>query len=274
MLAGRAGAGVIIGEAVENFGAEEAPGAFFGHRWLRDENAMPNWTLIRWPALFAAALALPVAAAAAPPPSAPTIPPVAATPLSPVTPQPHRSPPHAATPQPSAAAQPATAAPSAPGAQPASATAAAAASPGAIAVTAWGVSQHSPRGMAEPPPSPSTVTGGPLYIWLTLDGGQAAVDQLQGGTPLGIQIHWTSQTPAVGAPDAVTNLTVGRPDLAPVLAGEVQRTGHFVWHSWARKDTLSPGRWTVSLTDASGQPLQCGTAAPRPCQISFEVGTG
>ncbi|MGH7095553.1 MAG: hypothetical protein ACREFB_18715, partial [Stellaceae bacterium] len=145
---------------------------------------------------------------------------------------------------------------------------------GAITVTSWGLSQTPPQGSATPPPTVIPLSIGPLYVWLTLAGSQAAIDQLQSGTPLAIQIHWTRATPGAGAPDEVTNLAVGRPDLAPVLAGEVQRTGHFVWHSWARKDTLSPGRWTVSLTGASGQPLQCGTAAPHPCLMSLDVGAG
>lgn len=236
---------------------------------------MPQAIRIPGAALCAvAALALPVAAAeaaaATPVRGAPSLPPVAAGPLSPVTPQPG----NAAPPEPQSAAEPQT--PASPSAQPATATAqpAVGAAPGAITVTSWGFSRTSPRGMATPGPTVLPAQKGPLYVWMVLGGNQAAIAQMQSGAAPAIQIHWISATPAVSAPNEVTNLTVGRPGLASVLASEVQRTGHFTWHTWARKDTLSPGRWIVSLTDGSGQPLQCAGPTPHPCQISLEVGAG
>jgi hypothetical protein len=135
-----------------------------------------------------------------------------------------------------------------------------------ISVSTWGFSQTGPAG---PPPVSGATTGRPIYIWFTLDGGQAAVDQLRGGSPMAIQVHWTSDSPAAHAPPLTTSLSVGRPDLAAAFQSEVQRAGSFQWHSWTRKDSLSPGRWTVSLTDPNGQPLTCGQA---PCQLSFDVG--
>lgn len=135
-----------------------------------------------------------------------------------------------------------------------------------ISVSTWGLSQTGPGG---PPPVSAVTPGRPIYVWFTLDGGQAAVDQLQAGRPVAIQVHWTSDNTSGHAPPLTTNLTVGRPDLASTFAGEVQRTGSFQWHSWTRKDALSPGHWTVSLTAPDGQPLTCGQA---PCQLSFDVG--
>jgi len=136
-----------------------------------------------------------------------------------------------------------------------------------IAVSAWGFSQTGPGG---PPPASAASAGRPVYVWFTLDGGQAAFDQLSVGGQVAIQVHWTSESPGPGtqAPPLTTNLSVGRPDLAATFQGEVQRTGSFRWHSWTRKDSLSPGRWTVSLTAPDGQPLVCGQA---PCQLSFDV---
>jgi hypothetical protein len=135
-----------------------------------------------------------------------------------------------------------------------------------IAVSTWGFSQSGPGG---PPPASVASAGRPIYVWFTLDGGQAAVDQLRGGSPVAIQVHWTIDSPSAHAPPLTTALSVGRPDLAATFQGEVQRTGSFHWHSWTRKDSLSPGRWTVSLTDPNGQPIACGQA---PCQLSFDVG--
>ncbi|HEY1795552.1 MAG TPA: hypothetical protein VGG57_05480 [Stellaceae bacterium] len=135
-----------------------------------------------------------------------------------------------------------------------------------IAVSTWGFSQTGPGG---PPPVSVATSGRPIYVWFTLDGGQAAVDQLRSGSPMAIQVHWTNDNPSGHAPPLTTSLTVGRPGLAATFQGEVQRTGSFQWHSWTRKDALSPGRWTVSVTAPDGQPISCGQS---PCQLSFDVG--
>jgi hypothetical protein len=103
---------------------------------------------------------------------------------------------------------------------------------------------------------------------MVLDGGQAAVDQLKSGSQVSIQVHWTNDNAASRAPALTSNLSVGRPAIAATLAGQVAKTGHFQWHSWTRKDALSPGHWTVSLTDPSGQPITCGQG---PCQLSIDV---
>ena len=114
--------------------------------------------------------------------------------------------------------------------------------------------------------------GQPLYLWMTLDGAQTAIDRMQ-SSPLTIQVHWVRENPEAtpGAPDLMTDLTIGRPDMAATLEGVVRRSGCFEWHSWARKDTLSPGTWTVSLTYPDGQPLLCGRDA-EPCRFTINVG--
>jgi hypothetical protein len=107
-------------------------------------------------------------------------------------------------------------------------------------------------------------------LTMTLHGNAAALDQLRSQGRLVIQVHW-QRAGAQGAPDLVTELPVAGPGLVPALAGEVQRQGYFAWHSWAQKDTLSPGPWTVSLTGPDGQPVPC---APQqgPCRFSFTAG--
>lgn len=139
----------------------------------------------------------------------------------------------------------------------------------AIAVSAWRFSQTAPGGGA-PPAAQTASVGRPLYLWLTLDGGQAAIDRMRAGGKVAIQVHWASENPNSHAPALTTSLDVGRPDIAATLAGQVAKTGHFEWHSWTRKDSLSPGRWTVSLTGPDGQPITCGQASG-PCQLSIDV---
>lgn len=116
------------------------------------------------------------------------------------------------------------------------------------------------------------IPGQPVSLSMTLDGTQTAIDRMQAG-PLAIQVHRVRENAgaAPGAPNLVTDLTIGRPDLAAALAGEVRRQGFFEWHSWARKDTLGSGTWTVSLTYPDGQLLRCGPDA-QPCRFTLNVG--
>jgi hypothetical protein len=115
-----------------------------------------------------------------------------------------------------------------------------------------------------------TVPGQPVYLSMTLDGTQAAIERMRADHPPSIQVHWVRESES-GAPNLVTDLTIGQPGLAAALAGEIRRKGYFEWHSWARKDTLSPGTWTVSLTYPDGTPLLCGQDA-QPCRFTINIG--
>jgi hypothetical protein len=141
--------------------------------------------------------------------------------------------------------------------------------PSDLEVVSWGIGPHLGSGTEN-----QLRVGEPLYLWMTLAGGQAAVARLRDQGPIAIEVHWSRADSGgtAGAPDLVTRLTIGQSDLVPVYAGEVQRQGYFEWHSWARKDSLSPGTWQVSLTYADGQPLLCGQSAPRACQFSITIG--
>ena len=118
-----------------------------------------------------------------------------------------------------------------------------------------------------------TVSGRSVYLSMTLDGTQKAIDRMRAGPPLTIQVHWTRDNAgsASGTPNLVTDLTIGRPGLATTLDADVRRKGYFEWHTWARKDNLSPGAWTVSVTYPDGQPLLCGPDA-HPCSFAINVG--
>ncbi len=142
--------------------------------------------------------------------------------------------------------------------------------PPPIAVTEWGFGER-PSGGQPALWAGTAAPGRPLYLWMKLDGTQAAVDRLRTEGRLAIEVHWTRDAGA-GAPNLVTELTVGRPDLAPTFAEQVRRKGSFEWHSWARKDALSRGKWTVSLTCSDGAPVLCGQPATQPCRFSIDVG--
>ncbi len=138
----------------------------------------------------------------------------------------------------------------------------------ALIVSAWGFSR-SPEGGVQ---QAGTLTGGPLYLWFDLRGNERATASLRAHGGLPIEVHWTPPAgPAPSAPPLTTELTIGRPGLAGALEGEVRRTGSFLWHGWAEKTTLSPGRWTVSLTYPDGRPLVCAPAN-RPCSFAIDIG--
>jgi hypothetical protein len=164
------------------------------------------------------------------------------------------APPSAVGPPPAAASPPLPAAP---------APAAAA----GLAVAAW---RLVPQPNAGGPAPAVAARGRPVTLSMILTGGEAAVERLRREGRLRIQVHWQNQSGA-GAPDLVTDLTIGDAGLAPVLEAQIRRKGFFEWHSWARKDTLSPGSWTVSVTRPDGQPLPCGGSSA-PCRFSFDVG--
>ena len=108
---------------------------------------------------------------------------------------------------------------------------------------------------------------------MTLDGTQEAIDRMQAGPPLTIKVRRMRDNAgaAPGAPNLVTALTIGQPGLATTLYGDVRRKGYFEWHTWARKDNLSPGAWTVSVTYPDGQPLACGPDA-QPGSFTINIG--
>lgn len=89
-----------------------------------------------------------------------------------------------------------------------------------------------------------TVPGQPVYLSMTLAGSQAAIDRMRAEGSVTIQVHWVRENAATapGTPNLVTDLTIGRPDLADALEREVNRKGFFEWHSWARKDMRGPGQ--------------------------------
>jgi hypothetical protein len=112
----------------------------------------------------------------------------------------------------------------------------------------------------------------PVYLSMTLHGTQAAIDRMQAGPPLTIQVRWVRDNAdwAPGDPNLVTDLTIGGPEVAAALDGDVRRRGYFEWQTWARRDYLSPGAWTVSVTYPDGQPLSCGPNA-QPCRFTINV---
>jgi hypothetical protein len=142
-----------------------------------------------------------------------------------------------------------------------------------LAVVKWSFSAGSPPDQSGGGPLVATA-GRPLYLSLTVQGGEAAVDQLRTGGGIPIVVHWTraGANAAKGAPDLTSELTIGDRGIASALAGEVEHRGHFDWHTWTRKDTLSPGQWGVSLTYPDGQPVMCGQSAEEPCRFSINVG--
>ena len=141
-----------------------------------------------------------------------------------------------------------------------------------IEVAQWHLSDQA-ENLPNRSPQSDFAAGRPVYLSMTLDGTQEAVDGMRANHPLNIEVHWVRDAgpSPIGAPNLVTSLTIGRRDLADRFEQRVRSQGFFEWHSWARKDTLSPGDWTVSVTRPNGQPVACGHDG-QPCQFSIHVG--
>jgi hypothetical protein len=67
----------------------------------------------------------------------------------------------------------------------------------------------------------------PVYLSMTLYGTRAAMDRMQTGLPLTIQVRWVRDNAdrAPGDANLVTDLTIGGPDWAAALEGDVRRKG-------------------------------------------------
>jgi len=141
-----------------------------------------------------------------------------------------------------------------------------------IVVAQWGFG-YSLENAQKQVPQANVVHGRPLYLLITLNGMQAAVDRMRADRRLAIEVHWVRESVSgpAGVANLVTDLTIGRPGFADAFEEQVRRRGFFEWHSWARKDALSPGMWTVSLTSSDGQLLLCGQDA-QPCRFTINVG--
>jgi hypothetical protein len=139
-----------------------------------------------------------------------------------------------------------------------------------LAVTQWSLRSGNGEDVSATGYAPA---GQPLTLRITLAGNAAAVAAMRGRGSIAIEIHWTRESAgaAAGAPNLITRLSIGHPGLADRLAAEVRRTGFFAWHSWAQKNSLSPGVWDVSLTYPNGRLLSCGTP-PAPCRFRIRVG--
>jgi hypothetical protein len=112
------------------------------------------------------------------------------------------------------------------------------------------------------------VRGRPLYLAMTLNGTQVAVDHMRTGPLPAIEVRWERENDS--APVRVVKLTIGGPGVANALEQQVRGRGFFEWHTSARRNALDTGAWTISLTFPNGQPLLCGQEA-RPCRFTIYV---
>jgi hypothetical protein len=141
-----------------------------------------------------------------------------------------------------------------------------------IKVAQWHLSDQA-ESIPNQSPQSDFAAGRPVYLSMTLDGTQEAIDAMRANRPLNVEVRWVREAgpSPIGAPNLVTSLTIGRRDLADRFEQRVRSQGFFEWHSWARKDMLSPGDWTVSITGPDGHPVACGHEG-QPCQFSIHIG--
>jgi hypothetical protein len=137
-----------------------------------------------------------------------------------------------------------------------------------LVVAQWGFG-HSLETARRQPLQGNGVRGRPIYLWMTLNGTQAAVDRMRLGSRLAIEVRWTPEDDNARA--SVAELTIGGPGVADALEQRVRGRGFFEWHSWTWRSALGAGTWTVSLNYPNGQPLLCGQHL-QPCRFTINVG--
>jgi hypothetical protein len=121
-------------------------------------------------------------------------------------------------------------------------------------------------------PLPALAPEQPLNLCLDLHGAQQAGRRAAGPPSLAARGALAARRRRHRkCPDLTTVLLIGAPDLAERLQQEVRRQGYLEWPSWARKDTLSHGRWEVSLTDPDGYPPSCATPSGT-CRFAIDIG--
>src|SRR5215471_6457174 len=81
-----------------------------------------------------------------------------------------------------------------------------------------------PGDAPDQPPQGDIVAGRPLYLWMTLNGTQVAVDAMRSGHQPKIQVHWVREG-SNGAPNLTTELPVGQPGLADTFEQCAPRGG-------------------------------------------------
>lgn len=114
----------------------------------------------------------------------------------------------------------------------------------------------------------------PLYLWMRIRGGQAALDRLEADGRLPIYHQWFRDaiygTSAEGASAMIDNikLEAGRREILGSLQREVDRRGYFDWRTWSRKDNIRRGNWRVRVVYGDNRPVLCGG---KPCEFVIHV---
>jgi hypothetical protein len=128
------------------------------------------------------------------------------------------------------------------------------------------------RNLASSPARP-----GPVYLWLTVRGDEAALqwlrDDVRGAIP--VYIFWMRRSldGFYNDPADVVGLSVGNKDSVSLLSAQLAQEGTFSWRIWSGKTFARPGTWRVRVVDGWGGYLMCPTESDptSECDLELEV---
>lgn len=116
----------------------------------------------------------------------------------------------------------------------------------------------------------------PLYLWMRVTGGEAALAQLKEEGKLPIRHKWFLERLIGTTPEGVTtmlddiNIPAGANRLLEQLQYEVNQRGFFDWRTWSMKEHIRRGLWRVRVVYADGEPVLCGEQNA-PCEFAIKV---
>lgn len=122
----------------------------------------------------------------------------------------------------------------------------------------------------------NTAPVAPLYLWMRVTGGEAALAQLKEEGKLPIRHKWFLERLIGTTPEGVTtmlddiNIPAGANRLLEQLQYEVNQRGFFDWRTWSMKEHIRRGLWRVRVVYADGEPVLCGQENV-PCEFAIRV---
>lgn len=115
----------------------------------------------------------------------------------------------------------------------------------------------------------------PLYLWLRVRGGKAALDKLESDGLLPIRHKWFKNTitgtTAGGVLRGTDEIDVpaAKKEASSRLREVVEQQKYFLWRTWSKKERVGKGRWVVKVVYADNSPVLCEKS--KPCEYAIEV---
>lgn len=117
---------------------------------------------------------------------------------------------------------------------------------------------------------------GPVYVWVRLRGGPAALGLLESGSGIVIRHKWlrfVGPNPDIETIDADEEIRAGTIDatLLSRLRQEVNTRGYFDWRTWSYKRNVRKSRYAVLVLDRAYLTIPCDGSAGGSSECSLKL---